>query len=65
MISKKEMKQKSYESPAVLDRVPIELEQPILAGSVLDALNSVGVKSQAQELEQVDASDASFNHEWN
>ena len=62
MISKKEMKKKSYESPAVLDRVPIELEQPILAGSVLDALN---VKSQAQELEQVDASDVSFNHEWN
>ena len=65
MISKNEMRNKSYESPAVLDHVPVEMEQPLLAGSVLDALNKEGVKSQAQELVQVDAADGSFNHEWN
>lgn len=65
METKKKMKTKPYESPAVLDRVSLELEQAILAGSVLDSLNSSGARSQSQELEQIDASGTSFNHDWN
>lgn len=61
----KKKKTKSYESPAVFDCLSLELEQTILAGSVLDSLNSSGTRSQSQELEQIDASEMSFNHDWN
>ena len=56
---------RAYESPAVLRRIAVELETPILAGSVVDALNANGVKAAAQELVQEDASADGFNHEWN
>lgn len=42
----------------------VELETPILAGSVVDAMNDAGIKSAAQELRQYDASSEGFNHEW-
>ena len=43
----------------------MELEQEILAGSVINDINASGMKSTPQELEQIDASGADFNHEWN
>lgn len=42
----------------------VEFETAILAGSVVDAMNEAGVKSSAQELEQIDATQSSFNHDW-
>ena len=40
----------------------IETEQAILAGSVAPDMQAT---SGSQKLEQVDAGDVTFNHEWN
>ncbi len=54
-----------YSPPLVLKGEEVELEQSILAGSVVNDINASGMKSTPQELEQLDASSAGFNHEWN
>ncbi|MBR1783358.1 MAG: hypothetical protein IJ753_07585 [Bacteroidales bacterium] len=58
-------KKQFYSPPLVLKRYEVEMEQEILAGSVVNDINASGMKSSAQELEQIDASDSGFNHEWN
>ena len=54
-----------YSPPLMLKVREVELEQSILAGSVVNDINASGMKSTPQELEQLDASSAGFNHEWN
>lgn len=54
---------KAFSPPASLP-LGVVTEQPLLAGSVIDAMNDAGVKSAAQELQQYDASSETFNHEW-
>lgn len=58
-------KKQFYSPPRVLRSCEVELEQEILAGSVINDINASGMKSTPQELEQIDASGADFNHEWN
>ena len=54
-----------YIRPIVTDSMELALESAILAGSVVNDINASGMKSTPQELEQLDASSAGFNHEWN
>ena len=55
----------AYEAPRILDRVPLEQENPILSGSVTDALNLGGVDTMGQEVESIDLEDENFfKHEW-
>ena len=61
-----QMRQKEkYIRPIVTDSMELALESAILAGSVVNDINASGMKSTPQELEQLDASSAGFNHEWN
>ena len=59
----RQTRKQSFEPPRCR-AVGMCVEQSIMVGSVVDAMNDAGVKSAAQELEQYDASAASFNHEW-
>lgn len=52
----------TYESPVVRVWTALETEQAILAGSVAPDMQAT---SGSQKLEQVDAGDVTFNHEWN
>jgi hypothetical protein len=55
------MKKPKYVSPKVLQKVPVEPEDKILAGSVAD---STSVQTAGQEVVTQDFSGESFNHEW-
>ena len=54
----------TYVAPAVIRRVSMELETPILAGSVVN--NSTSIKTAGQEVQSYDFSDpsSSFNQVW-
>lgn len=56
-------KEKHYETPRVLKKIPIELEGDILAGSVVDSVSDV--RTTGQDVGGFfDTSDATFNHSW-
>ena len=55
-------KQNNYTSPAVFRRISLELESPILAGSLVD---DTSVSTGGQETGGfIDGSGSSFNHDW-
>lgn len=54
---------KNYVSPTVLRRVSVQLESPILAGSVVDKIEKI--ETTGQQVETKDFSDySSFTHDW-
>jgi hypothetical protein len=53
---------KEYISPAVIERLELELENPILGGSVVD--NVQAVKSAGQAVDEVNMLDSGFNSNW-
>ncbi len=54
-----------YIPPLVLDHVELETESPILAGSVVDSFNAGGVKTNGQEVQDMNIADeSSFSHDW-
>jgi hypothetical protein len=55
------MKKPEYVLPLVLQKVSLELEEGILAGSVAD---STTVQTAGQEVETYNFSSDSFNHDW-
>ena len=59
------MRKKEYIIPAISRTISVDLETPILAGSVVDSFNAGGVMTQSQEVESKDFDDpTSFNHQW-
>lgn len=54
-------KMNTYQTPRVLQDLPLELESEILAGSVSEKTT---VKSTGQEVEEYDFSTTSFNQDW-
>lgn len=52
----------AYIAPAVINRVSVELETPILAGSVVT--NDSVIQTTGQGVETHDFSDSSFNQVW-
>lgn len=59
------MQKKEYIIPAITRTISVEMEESILAGSVVDSFNEGGVKSAGQAVEEVDFSDDTmFNQDW-
>ena len=59
------MRKKEYIIPAISRTISVDLETPILAGSVVDSLNEGGVQTTGQEVQEMDFSDeAQFSHNW-
>ncbi len=59
------MNKSKYKTPAIKRKISIDMETPILAGSVVDAFNEGGVKSAGQEVVDQDFSNETlFNHDW-
>ncbi len=59
------MNKSKYKTPAVIRKVSIELESPLLAGSVVDSFNAGGVDTTGQEVVKKNMDDGtSFNHIW-
>ena len=59
------MKKRRYISPGVRRRISLEMEQAILAGSVVEAFNGEsGVTTAGQEVQEKDFASAIFNHQW-
>ena len=57
-----------YQSPLVLQLLETEIEDALLAGSVVDEMNSGGTSTAGQEVVEFtpDGGDGSgFDHEWN
>ena len=52
----------AYITPAVIKRVSVELESPVLAGSVVNEHSEI--KTTGQEVVTHDFSDSSFNQVW-
>ena len=57
------VKNKIYESPAVFKKIDIQLEDPILTGSVVTS-SSIETAGQTVGTVFEDASSGSFNHGW-
>jgi hypothetical protein len=57
----KVMKKSLFVPPEVLQKVSLELEDQILAGSVAD---STSVQTTGQEVDSYDFSQTAFNHTW-
>ena len=55
------MKKITYEAPAILREVDLQVEGEILTGSVVDTTTVV---STGQEVEEYDFSQSDFNHDW-
>ena len=53
---------KHYERPNIINVVKLELENNILTSSV--AVENTTVETTGQEVVTYDASDISFNHNW-
>ncbi len=56
-----------YQSPLVLQLLETEIEDALLAGSVVDDMNSGGTSTAGQEVEEISAGGdgSGFDHEWN
>ena len=52
---------KQFERPAILQEFTLLPEAPILAESVVD---DVTVISEGQQVQDIDASDQGWNHQW-
>ncbi len=56
------MKRKQpYKAPAILREVRLQLEGELLSGSVVDHIE---VTSMGQDVENIDFSGDTFNHDW-
>jgi len=55
------MTKKTYTPARVYERLSIEMEGALLAGSVVDKM---GVSSTGQEVEEFNFADSGFNHTW-
>ena len=55
------MTKKTYTPARVYERLSIEMEGALLAGSVVDKM---GVSSTGQEVEEFNIADTGFNHTW-
>ena len=56
------MKRKQpYKAPAILREVRLQLEGELLTGSVVDHIE---VTSMGQDVEPIDFSPNTFNHDW-
>ena len=55
-------KKKQYVSPAILREVPLQLENPLLAGSVVNQQTTI--ETAGQQVEQRDFSTSGFNQVW-
>lgn len=54
-------KKQQFERPAILQEFTLLPEAPILAESVVD---DVTVISEGQQVQDIDASDQGWNHQW-
>ena len=55
------MTKKTYTPARVYERLSIEMEGALLAGSVV---NKMSVESAGQEVEELNFNDTPFNHTW-
>lgn len=53
---------KPFIPPSVLERIPIEMESPVLAASVVDNVGTVSTSGQS--VEEFDLSSGGFNSSW-
>ena len=58
------MDKQTFESPRVIRRTQLELEQSILSASVRDSMQVETTGQEVVEYGAGGADDATFNHEW-